>query len=64
MEPKATSGNNSHITNGSTPSSPITTAPTTNPITVPTIARTAVVPVVSALVRSTDNAPSTTHSPF
>ncbi len=42
----------------------MTTAPMTNPITVPVTARTTLVPVVSALLRSTDSAPSTTHSPF
>ena len=39
------------------------TAPRTNPSAVPTTARTTLVPVVSALLRSTDIAPSTTQKP-
>ena len=37
--------------------------PTTNPIAVPTSARSAVAPVATAFVRSTDNVPSTTQKP-
>ena len=64
MDPKVTIGSSTHITIGSTPSSPMVTAPMENPMTVPVIARSPVVPVDSALLRNTDSAPSTTHKPF
>ena len=46
------------------PTSSMTAEPTAKPITVPPIARSAVDPVVRAVVRSTDMAPSTTQKPW
>ncbi len=63
-EPNATTGSSTHMTTGSTPTSSMTTTPNTNPIAVPITARKTRVPVVSALLRSTDMAPSTTQKPF
>ena len=51
------------MTTGSTPSNSMTTAPSTNPTAVPATARNTRVPVVSALLRNTDIAPSTTQNP-
>src|SRR5689334_7753885 len=62
-EPNATTGSSSHNTTGSTPTSLIRIAPSTKPTAVPATARTTRVPVVSALLRSTDIAPSTTQNP-
>src|SRR5262249_11201472 len=56
-------GTRIHSTTGSTPSAGISTAPNTNPSAVPATARTTFVPVVNALLRNTDIAPSTTQKP-
>ena len=64
MDPKATIGSSAHKTGGSTPSSPITSAPRAIPIVVPARARTTVVPVPNALLLSTERAPRTIHGPF
>ena len=62
-EPNATSGSIAHITAGSTPINSMKIAPSTKPIPVPVTARSTRVPVVSALLRNTDMAPSTTQKP-
>ena len=59
-----TTGNRVHITIPSVPSNAMTRVPRRNPPTVPATARTAVVLVATALLRSTESVPSTTHSPF
>ena len=62
-EPKATTGSANHSTTGSTPINSMNTMPSRKPSVVPTTARTTRVPVVSALLRSTDIAPRTTQKP-
>ena len=62
-DPNTTSGISSHSTGGSTPTRLISRAPSRKPIPVPITARHTRVPVVSALERSTDRAPSTTQKP-
>src|SRR6185312_239534 len=62
-EPNATTGKSIHSTTGSTPSNSMTAAPSTKPTAVPATARSTRVPVVSALLRNTDIAPSTTQNP-
>src|SRR6185437_16645496 len=62
-EPNTTNGIRIHSTSLSTPTTLINRAPRTNPIPVPSTARSILVPVVNALLRSTDSAPSTTQNP-
>ena len=56
-------GRSSHRCHAAVPTASMISEPATNPITVPPSARSPVDPVVSAVVRSTDIAPSTTQKP-